>query len=562
MIQPLAIVLMVWRTLIAAHPTLQDPAQRRDAELLASLLLVMLSLGGYIFIAFQMAMGIPLANGDPVSWFQAAMLGCFAGLYALTRTRHYRHAVPLMLVILMVGVFVVAWPREDGVYHGFLVYYVLPVIVTQLFYGPRMTVLVAGMCSAAFFLFAATAPGIALSDLELGYFWLVSGFILVTGYHQRQVSDLRRAELSASESRYRQLVEQSPDAILVISQTHVLYANSAAQAFISAQIGPAQLPQPLSAFVGEDLAAPLQQLVSEDFRAEMNHGQELTLSLRDKRELVAIYSSAPIEYGGEPARQIIARDVTELRHLESQKQAMALEQARLAMLQNFMNGLSHDLKTPLTIINTKIYLLERSATSEQQRRHLDTLRKHTERLGALLDTLLTMLRLDRAPSFEFRPSDLNAFVNAVAGNFNAVARAKNQHIYTDLAPGLPRAEMDVTEMHQAVGHILTNALQHTPPGGTITLRSRYTTDPAFLLLEIQDDGPGIKPEDLNNIFQHFYRADPARSVETGGVGLGLTISRKIVEMHGGRVEVRSTLGQGTTFGLYIPVATQDALATA
>ncbi len=547
-----------WRRLFSPHPHLRGSPAYREAQLLIAVIGFIIVLGSILVIVYEIEAGWPLLNGDLDSLFSLGILVGYSGLYYLALTLLYRWALPPIIVSLLLAIFVISLPDVPGVYNGFLVYYVLPVILTQLFYDDRATLLVIAVASAAFVLYASYVPDITINDLELGYFGLVSGFIVLAGRHQRQMTAIRNNQLRDSERRYRLLVEQSPDAILVTSRTDLLYANPAARALIGGRLAMAPLPMPMNAFVREDFSGDLQSIVSRDFQLDppQQFAREIHLELYDGRKLVAMYSSAPITYQGEAARQIIARDITQQRQLEQQQQQVEMEQSRLEMLQEFITGLSHDLKTPLTIINTKLYLLERSATTPQQKKHIDTLTQHVDHLGELLDTLLTMLRLDRTPAFVFRATDLNDFVSSLAARYTSVIQARHQTLDTDLGENLPRVKIDVDEMGQAIKHLLTNAVQYTSKGGSITLCTRRAAQPGFLVLEVQDQGMGISDKDIQHIFDHFYRADPARSVETGGVGLGLTISRKIIEMHGGRVEVESQVGQGTTFFVHLPIATE------
>jgi signal transduction histidine kinase len=112
---------------------------------------------------------------------------------------------------------------------------------------------------------------------------------------------------------------------------------------------------------------------------------------------------------------------------------------------------------------------------------------------------------------------------------------------------------DADRLKQLLFNLVDNACRYTPPGGTVTLA--LGEQDGMAALSVRDTGPGIAPDDLPRIFERFYRADHARSGEAGGTGLGLAISRVIAEAHGGRIEVESTLGQGSTFTVRVPIAT-------
>jgi signal transduction histidine kinase len=123
------------------------------------------------------------------------------------------------------------------------------------------------------------------------------------------------------------------------------------------------------------------------------------------------------------------------------------------------------------------------------------------------------------------------------------------------APALPEVSIDAARIRQVLMNLLSNALRHTPAGGTVTVNGSLTaTD---LHIAIQDSGDGLEPEQLSLVFERFYRADPSRSRDTGGTGLGLAIVKAIVEAHGGRVEARSAgKGMGATFVFTLPLTVE------
>jgi signal transduction histidine kinase len=113
---------------------------------------------------------------------------------------------------------------------------------------------------------------------------------------------------------------------------------------------------------------------------------------------------------------------------------------------------------------------------------------------------------------------------------------------------------------QLVLNLLDNALRHTPGGGRVTLT--LSQDPGGCLLQVADSGEGIAPEHLPHLFERFYRADHARSRETGGTGLGLAICNWVASAHGGRLQIESEIGQGTTVSLWLPTTTPDFITEA
>ena len=130
------------------------------------------------------------------------------------------------------------------------------------------------------------------------------------------------------------------------------------------------------------------------------------------------------------------------------------------------------------------------------------------------------------------------------------AEAKGVSLGVDMAGPLPELDLDPTRIAQAVGNLLDNAVTHTPEGGSVTVSAQASA--GAVVVQVADTGPGIAPDDLQRVFDRFYRADPSRSRSTGGTGLGLNIARRLVEAHGGSIEAESVVGRGSRLNIRLP----------
>jgi len=130
--------------------------------------------------------------------------------------------------------------------------------------------------------------------------------------------------------------------------------------------------------------------------------------------------------------------------------------------------------------------------------------------------------------------------------------AKGIALEVNVSHDLPPVEVDVQRVGKVLRNLLENALTHTPPGGQVAVAARPAD--AWIEVSVQDTGSGIAPENLPYVFERFYRADKARTRATGGAGLGLAITRQLVEAHGGQIEVQSEIGQVTQFTFTLPAA--------
>jgi signal transduction histidine kinase len=188
----------------------------------------------------------------------------------------------------------------------------------------------------------------------------------------------------------------------------------------------------------------------------------------------------------------------------------------------------------------------------KSKQNLTMLQTQTDHLQRILDDLLSMSRLDKADTsdYRFRWLNINVPVQEAVEEQQTLALRKHLHLVCNPCENSPTALIDYNEFKKMIKHLILNGLNYTPEGGSVTVRTR--TDDQNVLIEVSDTGEGITALDLPHIFDRFYRADRARGIDSGGTGLGLTIARKIVEAHGGMIEAESKLGHGSTFRITIP----------
>ena len=222
----------------------------------------------------------------------------------------------------------------------------------------------------------------------------------------------------------------------------------------------------------------------------------------------------------------------------------------------FIADAAHEIQTPLTVIKGTIEVaLQKSRNAEDYRDALVTNLGQIERLGTLTRSLLTLAQFsgDRPP-VTLTPLALEPLVQDLIKELSPLAEDRKIQLILDAQP-VPRVQGDAGRLTQLLINLLDNALAYTPPEGRITIRLKPI--PAHVVLQVEDTGTGIAPEHLPRLFERFYRADPARTRESGGTGLGLAIVKEIAEAHGGTVAVESTPGQGTRFTVTLPACAAD-----
>ena len=223
-----------------------------------------------------------------------------------------------------------------------------------------------------------------------------------------------------------------------------------------------------------------------------------------------------------------------------------------AVRRDFVANVSHELRTPLTVIGGFAETLVTDDVPPPQRiQFAEAIRTNAERMRSIVDDLLDLSRIE---SGGWRPMPEAVEVRTVADEVIDSARrdprAEGKSLVLDIDPAATTIDADRTAVQQILVNLVSNAVRHTPAGGTITLFTR--TEPDAIALGVNDTGSGIGAEHLPRIFERFYRVDTARSREGGGTGLGLSIVRHLVEAHGGRVTAESELGAGTTIVAHFP----------
>lgn len=220
-------------------------------------------------------------------------------------------------------------------------------------------------------------------------------------------------------------------------------------------------------------------------------------------------------------------------------------------LRRFTADASHELRTPLTALRSvgEVGLAERR-TAEEYREIIGSMLEEADRLARLVDSLLTISRADGGQvKLHRQDEDLAALAREVAQQLGILAEEKRQALEV-AAPEPVWASVDPLVVRQALLNLVDNAIKYSPEGAKVCIFVRSVAEGAEL--EVSDNGPGIAPEHQARIFDRFYRIDTGRSRQMGGVGLGLAITRWAAEAHGGRVELHSEAGVGSTFRLMLP----------
>ncbi len=245
----------------------------------------------------------------------------------------------------------------------------------------------------------------------------------------------------------------------------------------------------------------------------------------------------------------VVADVSERRRLESQRFELLLEKERVRLMSDFVRDISHEFRTPLSIIQTSLYLLKRKPDHPQASARLDVIGGQASRLNRLVDDLMLMLELEQAEIVS-RLLSLNTLASHIIGQFSKKAEEKALNLTLESPVGDVSVRGEEAYLSRALTMLVDNAIEFTPNGGSITVIVH--SDPTYATLSVKDTGVGISPTEIESIFEHMYKVDKARNTERGGLGLGLSIVRRISALHDGDVLVESEPGMGSTFTLRLP----------
>jgi PAS domain S-box-containing protein len=282
---------------------------------------------------------------------------------------------------------------------------------------------------------------------------------------------------------------------------------------------------------------------------------EVTLSGNDKSRTWLAVSAEPVNIDGSKHVLIAMNDITDRKRAEEELQRT------LEMKAQFISTVSHELRTPLSSMREAVIIVLDGVAgriNQDQRHFLDIAKRNIDRLSRLIDDVLDFQKLNAGKMrLNMQQNSIAAAVNEVYTTMQPNAAKSGVHLAVDLQAYLPVVVYDNDRILQVLINLVSNGIKFTPAGGRVLISA--SGEPEHVVIRVSDTGYGIPKEDLAKIFDRFYRVQrPGKEIK--GTGLGLSIVSKIVNAHGGRVEVASELDKGTTFTLFLPLVPPSAPA--
>ena len=323
------------------------------------------------------------------------------------------------------------------------------------------------------------------------------------------------------------------------SEASLYHASQLSQAFVKQGVG----PEEIIALHGDAV---------ERVSAGMSDRERVRMSSDSLQFLLEVM----IAYGVQHAAftELKAQEA-EQRAVEAHKLAEAAQQAD-QLKAELMALVAHELRTPLTAALGTVQLARRSLSRgnvERLPRLLDSTEVTLQRLSRLTGDLVEASRGEN-PVLHRTPQELFVLLSQACGWAAAVAQEKGVNLHRESEAWSARVLGDPDALLTVFGNLLSNAVRYTPPGGSVTVR--YGTEAEHAWVDVVDSGIGMSPEVQQRIFEQFYRAPEAQQVEQQGLGLGLFLVQRLVQAHGGRIQVTSSPEVGSTFRILLPLLEQ------
>ena len=233
------------------------------------------------------------------------------------------------------------------------------------------------------------------------------------------------------------------------------------------------------------------------------------------------------------------------------------------MKNEFVSTVSHELRTPLTSIKGYVDLIldgDAGEINEIQEEFLGIVKENSDRLVDMINDMLDISRIESGRiRLKVEPVNIADSIEGAVDSFRAVLNQTGRTVKTRIPEDLPLVAVDRDRVGQVLINFISNALKYSPEGGDVTVAAKHTD--GYVQVSVADKGMGISREDQKKLFTKFYRVDSAMTREIGGTGLGLSIAKSIIELLGGKVSVRSKIGEGSTFSFTVPVAGLDLVRT-
>jgi PAS domain S-box-containing protein len=546
----------VWQPLTVPAST-GEAQQVRDAKTLKRLIPIIFLLTA----TSSLLSGAFLRGGDYSGALQIVFCCLFYVIPYVAAHQHKTKAASLMMLLIAL---VQQWLAANyfGGFDGLFVTYflIISTFFAASFVSVGAAILIAVLNALTTALIAPTLFNLPFAIVFQGpvIFQVLGGaFLIVMVEHWRKREQQKQELLAASEKRYRLISEHLTD-------FHFYYHRAESGMPLLEWVTPSyskvtgypipieKRPPPSHLYLPDDLP------MVEDARRRVLAGEHVEVECRFKRPDGEV-RWAIIQYFPEwdEAHTRVTgyygalTDVTVRKREEEQRLQIAVKQEQFNLMRQFVDAMSHDFRTRLSVLENNRYLIGRAMDAPLRDRllpRLDTMHQTIFQLNTQIDNLGAVTSLT---DFRLSSTPLHEMFAGLQERYQARAQGAGLRYEQRVDMDVPVAIADTAKLETAIGHLLDNAILHGTGGTRISLLVQRWE--GYVAIEVEDDGAGISEQDMQHIFAPFFKVGAARTVsEHGGIGVGLTLVKMIVEGHHGEMAIRSTEGKGTCVRLLIP----------
>jgi two-component system phosphate regulon sensor histidine kinase PhoR len=333
--------------------------------------------------------------------------------------------------------------------------------------------------------------------------------------------------LSTALSRFKKAAEALPDGVVILSQNNEIeWVNPIATSVLG-------ISYPKD--TGQKINNLIRHPSFQHYLDRSNYSKSITLPSPSKTDKTLTIQVIPFGY---KQKMIFCRDVSHITKLEE-------------MRTNFVSNVSHEMRSPLTVLTGYLEMFSDKPPKDEKNFKLaiDNMYQQAMRMQRLVTDLLALSKMETAPIEHMKLVNIATLLITLKENAEILGQDKHHKINLQANENL-NLRGNVDELHSLFANLINNAVRYTPENGIISISWEKQDDEA--VFTVTDNGPGIAAQHIPHLTERFYRADADRSRESGGTGLGLAIVKYAVERHDGRMEIHSTLGEGSTFTCYFP----------